>query len=68
VVEGKTGLVCKPEDPRDLAATIERYFASDIYANLASTRQEISRFAQERYSWGAIAEQTREVYGWMMGG
>lgn len=68
VLEGKTGLVCKPEDPQDLAAAIERYFASDMYTNLASTRQEISRFAQERYSWGAIAERTREVYGWVMGG
>ncbi len=34
IVEGKTGFVFRPEDPVDLAKTIERYFASDLYAEL----------------------------------
>ncbi len=37
IVEGKTGFVFKPEDPIDLAATIERYFASDLFANLSES-------------------------------
>ena len=31
----------KPEDPVDLAATIEPYFASDLFANLSVDGQEI---------------------------
>ena len=36
IVEGKTGFVFRPEDPVDLARAIERYFASDLYADLNS--------------------------------
>ena len=45
IVEGKTGFVFRPEDPVDLARTIERYFASDLYAELNSRgrRYEITR-------------------------
>jgi glycosyltransferase involved in cell wall biosynthesis len=42
VVEGKTGFVFRPEDPIDLARAIERYFASDLYAELNSRRQEMT--------------------------
>ena len=34
IVEGKTGFIFRPEDPVDLAKAIERYFASDLYADL----------------------------------
>ena len=45
IVEGKTGFVFKPEDPVDLARAIERYFASDLFANLENRRQEIRDYA-----------------------
>ena len=62
VVEGQTGFICKPEDPLDLAKTIERYFASNLYRDLESRRVQIREYIQERHSWDAIGERTRCVY------
>src|SRR5262245_24944430 len=46
VVEGETGFICKPEDPIDLAKTIERYFASTLYRELDSRREQIRDYIQ----------------------
>jgi len=62
VVEGKTGFICNPEDPQDLAEKIDRYYKSDLFHNLERNRVEIVRYANERYSWGKIGEQTCAVY------
>jgi glycosyltransferase involved in cell wall biosynthesis len=62
IVEGKTGFVFRPQDPVDLASTIERYFASDLYANLESRRQEIRDYATERHSWDVVGQMTNTVY------
>ena len=62
IVEGKTGFVFRPEDPVDLAKAIERYFASDLYANLDSRRQEIRDYATERHSWDVVGQMTMSVY------
>jgi D-inositol-3-phosphate glycosyltransferase len=62
IVEGQTGFVFKPEDPIDLAKTVERYFASDLFANLDNHRQEIRNFATERHSWDVVGQVTMSVY------
>jgi len=62
VVEGMTGFICRPEDPLDLAKTIERYFASSLYRELASHRGLIREYIQKRHSWDAVGERTRSVY------
>ncbi len=62
VVEGKTGFVFRPEDPDNLAKVVERYFASDLYANLATRRQEIQDYTRERHSWDVVAKMTRDLY------
>lgn len=62
IVEGKTGFVFRPEDSVDLARAAERYFASDLFANLDSRRQEIIEYATERHSWEAVARMTMSVY------
>ena len=62
VLEGETGFVCKPNDPVVLGKTIERYFSSDLYANLDSRRHEIVRFAKEQYSWAKVSSITVSVY------
>ena len=62
IVEGMTGFVFKSEDSVDLATTIERYFASDLFANLNSRRQEIRDFAAERHSWDVVGQMTMSVY------
>jgi glycosyltransferase involved in cell wall biosynthesis len=67
VVEGKTGFIFKPEDPLDLAQTIERYFASSLFANLADQRRQIRQYVLERHSWDAVGESTRNIYGQVLG-
>lgn len=62
IVEGKTGYVFKPEDSADLARNIERYFVSDLYANLNNHRQEIRGYVTERHSWDVVGKATRDVY------
>jgi D-inositol-3-phosphate glycosyltransferase len=62
IVEGDTGFVFRPEDPVDLAATVERYFASDLFAGLNDRRQEIRNFATKRHSWDVVGQLTINVY------
>jgi len=67
IVEGQTGFLCKPCDPADLAKTIATYFASDLYRNLRTRRQEIKDYADVHHSWGAVAELTRSAYADLVG-
>lgn len=62
ITEGKTGFVFRPGDPADLATAIERYFTSDLFANLATWRQQIRDFATERHSWDVVGQITTKVY------
>lgn len=62
ILEGKTGFVFKPEDAADLANTIERYFVSDVYADLNNRRKEIRDYAMEHHSWESVAQLTMRVY------
>jgi D-inositol-3-phosphate glycosyltransferase len=68
IVEGETGFVCKAKDPVDLARCIEVYYASELYKNLATRRQEIQDFANANFSWAKVAEITRGVYAGLLGG
>ena len=62
IVEGKSGLVFKAEDAGELAVTIERYFGSDLYADLATRRQQIRHFAVEQYSWDLVGQKSVGTY------
>jgi D-inositol-3-phosphate glycosyltransferase len=62
IVKGRNGCVFKPEDSADLAATIEWYFKSDLYAHLDQRRNEIKSDATRRHSWEAVARTTIDVY------
>lgn len=62
VVEGETGFLCRPNDVTDLANTIEKYFDSDLYRNLAAKRPELREYARKNHSWEAVAELTRYAY------
>lgn len=66
IVESKTGFVFRPEDPVDLARTIERYFASDLYADLNTRRREIRDYATERHSWAVVGRMTMSVYAGLL--
>lgn len=62
IVEGLTGLVCRPNDAADLACAIRRYFSSSLYASLNSRRQEIKDYMRKRHSWAAVSADTRAIY------
>jgi D-inositol-3-phosphate glycosyltransferase len=62
VVEGKTGLVCRKEDPADLAAKIADYFESDLYHRLAYCREMIRKYGNDTYSWDRIGATINGVY------
>lgn len=62
IVEGLTGFVCQPEDSADLASALERYFTSDVYANLDSRCPQIQDYATKRHSWDVVAQTTMTVY------
>jgi D-inositol-3-phosphate glycosyltransferase len=62
IIEGKTGLVFKPQDSSDLARKIENYFNSELFHNLETRRSQIRQHANERYSWEKVAAITTAVY------
>jgi glycosyltransferase involved in cell wall biosynthesis len=62
ILEGKTGFLCRPSDPVDLARAIQTYFESNLYRRLAQTRRELSEYAQQRCSWHIVAEMTCNTY------
>jgi glycosyltransferase involved in cell wall biosynthesis len=62
IIEGRTGFLCKPRDPDDLAGAITRYFESDLFEDLSSRRQEIRDYAARTHSWETVAGATTKVY------
>jgi D-inositol-3-phosphate glycosyltransferase len=67
IVEGRTGFLCQPGDPAELAKAIETYFASDLYRSLKVRRQEIKDYADANHSWNAVADLTRNAYAELLG-
>jgi glycosyltransferase involved in cell wall biosynthesis len=68
MIEGRTGFVCGPRDADDLASTIQRYFASDLFLELEQRRQEIRDYASARYSWDVVGDVTRDLYARLLAG
>jgi len=67
MVEGKTGFMFRSEDSQDLAKAIEKYFASDLYAELDSRRPSIMDYAERRHSWDTVSQMTLRVYASLLG-
>jgi D-inositol-3-phosphate glycosyltransferase len=67
IVEGRTGFLCQPGDPAELAKAIDTYFASDLYKNLKVRRQTLKDYAEANHSWNAVADLTRNAYAEMLG-
>lgn len=66
IVEGQTGYICQPCDALDLAKSIERYFASDLFKTLERRRVEIKAFAGKRNSWELVGDKTCEIYAQLL--
>ena len=62
IVEGETGFAFKPDDPVDLAQTIERYFASSLFADLSCRRKTIQDSVMKCHSWEVVSQATANVY------
>ena len=62
IIEGKTGFICRPRDPADLALAIRKYFGSELFKELPERRAEIRAYANARYSWTRVGELTEAVY------
>jgi D-inositol-3-phosphate glycosyltransferase len=67
IIEGETGLICKPGDTADLTQTLETYFLSGIYRDLDNRRQDIKDYADKVHSWNAAGELTKAAYLEMSG-
>ena len=67
IVEGETGFVFRPQNANDLAEKIERYFGSELYADLNRRRSQIRDFASARHSWEVVAQMTMNVYAGLAG-
>ena len=62
IIEGRTGFLCQPRDPVDLARAIEEYFESELFQHLGSRRQDIRDYANSRNSWDVVGGMTVTVY------
>lgn len=67
VIQGKTGYLCPPCAPTDLANAIETYFENDLFKDLDRSRLEIRDYARARNSWGVVGERTCNVYAELLG-
>jgi len=67
IVEGKTGFLCKPGEPAEMARAIRTYFASDLFKHLKFRRKAIKDYANASHSWHAVAELTCNAYEIMLG-
>ena len=62
IIEGRTGLICRPRDSADLARSIQRYFSHAMWRELGANRSDIRKFANERHSWATVASITEAIY------
>ncbi len=62
IVEGTNGYVCRPNDPEDLARSLEEYFSSELFRNLDERRAGIQNSVRLSHSWGTVAKTTCNVY------
>lgn len=63
IVKGKTGMICRAEDPDDLADKVRRYFDSDLFRNITENRRGIIIYGNESHSWEEVGDRTLSVYG-----
>jgi glycosyltransferase involved in cell wall biosynthesis len=68
IVEGRTGFICRPRDPTHLAEMLTRYFASDLFRDLANQRLHIQEYCREHFSWDFVGGTTAKIYRDLLSG
>jgi D-inositol-3-phosphate glycosyltransferase len=68
IIDHKNGFICRPEDPADLARTIQTYFRSELFYDLPANRSSIRAVAEKRYSWTEIGAKTNQIYQGLLSG
>lgn len=66
VIEGVTGMICKPRSAADLAEAVTAYFRSELFRQLERRRATIREFAMQRYSWAKVAVITMTAYSQLL--
>lgn len=66
VIEGDTGMICRPRSAADLAEAVIAYFRSELFHQLERRRAMIREFAMERYSWAKVAAITMAAYSQLL--
>jgi glycosyltransferase involved in cell wall biosynthesis len=66
VIEGDTGMICRPRSAADLAEAMMAYFRSELFRDLEWRRAMIREFAMQRYSWAKVAAITVAVYSQLL--
>jgi glycosyltransferase involved in cell wall biosynthesis len=62
IIDGKTGYICAPDNPKDLAEKISNFFSSYLFIKRDQTRNHIIEFAEKKYSWKDISKKTFNLY------
>jgi glycosyltransferase involved in cell wall biosynthesis len=62
ILEGRTGMICQPNDADGLASTIVKYFDSDIFKHSDERSKWIISHANARYSWEIVGNITAHTY------
>lgn len=68
IVEGQTGYTFPAGDVDGLTKTIQKYFGSALYRNLANRRGEIKDYVRALHSWDAVGRMTKAIYSQLLSG
>lgn len=68
IAEGKTGIICRPADPDDLAEKIKKYFRSELFRNLEENMNNIRDYGNTKHSWDGIGNTICRVYKNLLNG
>jgi len=66
VIEGATGMICRPRSAADLAKAVLAYFRSALFRDLGWRRAMIREFAMQRYSWAKVAATIVAAYSQLL--
>jgi D-inositol-3-phosphate glycosyltransferase len=62
ILEGETGMICKPGNSDDLANTIRKYFESELFQKLETASAKIVAYGNKKYSWDEVGKITCGAY------